>query len=67
MTNFSWVAGFSDIVTWYPHLLEQEIPLPVEAMTPADFLQRRKANGPQGNKHNYRTARYGPESAGSNS
>lgn len=39
MLDLAFAAEADSIVTWDPHLLDHEIPLPVEIVTPARFLE----------------------------
>lgn len=39
MLDLAFVSEADFIITWDPHLLDHEIPLPVEVVTPARFLE----------------------------
>lgn len=49
MPDLALASGADFIVTWDPHLLDHEVPLPVEIVTPARFLEelRRRNPGPR--------------------
>jgi predicted nucleic acid-binding protein len=46
MPDLAFASEADFIVTWDPHLLDHEIPLPVEVVTPAQLLQRLRTDGP---------------------
>ncbi len=48
MLDLAFASEADYIVTWDPHLLDHEIPLPVEVVTPAQLLQRLRARGSEG-------------------
>jgi putative PIN family toxin of toxin-antitoxin system len=46
MPDLAFASEADFIVTWDPHLLDHEIPLPVEVVTPAELLQRLRTDRP---------------------
>ncbi len=39
MLDLAYASGADFVVIWDPHLLDHEVPLPVEVVTPARFLE----------------------------
>ena len=39
MLDLAYASGADFVVTWDPRLLDHEVPLPVEVVTPARFLE----------------------------
>lgn len=46
MLDLALTSGADFIVTWDPHLLDHEIPLPVEVVTPTRFLEESRSRKP---------------------
>ena len=47
MLDLAFAAEADFIVTWDPHLLDHEVPLPVEIATPARFLEQLRRQEPE--------------------
>jgi predicted nucleic acid-binding protein len=47
MLDLALAAEADFVVTWDPHLLDYEIPLPVEIATPARFLEQLRRQEPE--------------------
>jgi predicted nucleic acid-binding protein len=47
MLDLALASGVDFIVTWAPHLLDHEIPLPIEVVTPARFLEELRRREPE--------------------